>query len=114
MSVPRVFIPQIVKRFDQVKRVSVDVHDFTPAEVFGQLEIVLDENDDPTLISRMVPKVEKKLSDFSPDDFFLAVGSPVLIGVCCGVILRQNRRMKMLTWVREMKTYVQSEIVLSR
>lgn len=113
MSVPRVFIPQIVKRFDQQKRVWIEVYDFGPAEVFGQLEIVLDEGDDPALISRMVPKVEKRLSDFSPDDYFLPVGSPTLIAACAGVIFRRNPRMKMLTWAREMKTYVQSEIVLS-
>lgn len=108
--VPRIFVPQIVRRFDQSKGKLVNLHDFTPAMTFGQIEPILDENDDPNLLSRLTPKIKNRLSDFTHEDFFLAVGDPGVIAVCCGIILRQQPSMTMLKWVRELKTYVKLDI----
>jgi hypothetical protein len=113
MPTPRVFIPQIIKRFDRDTRRLVEMYDFTPAQQFGQLEVVLDDGDDPNLISRMTHKVRSRLATFTHEDYLIAVGDPCLIATCAGVILRRSPTLKMLKWVRELKTYIQTEIDLS-
>jgi hypothetical protein len=112
MPQPRVFIPQIVKRYDKVQRVVVDMHDFTAAQTFGKLETVLDDNDNPDLLSRMTHKVNQKLATFTHEDYLIAVGDPCLIAVCAGVILRRQPTLNLLKWQRELRTYVLMEITL--
>jgi hypothetical protein len=107
---PRVFIPQVVLRFNQGLGRLVPVYDFTPASQHGQLTTVLDENDDPDYLSRYGQKVKLALSDFTHEDFLLAVGDPCLIALCSAVIARKNPVFTMLKWQREIRMYVKIEV----
>ena len=109
---PRVFIPQVVLRWNNELRRLVPVYDFTPAAQHGQLTPVLDSDDDPNFLSRLAPKVKKTLADFTHEDFLLAVGDPCLIALCSGVILRRSPSLTMLKWQREIKMYVKVEITV--
>ncbi len=109
---PRVFIPQVVLRLDKGIGRLVPQYDFTPAAQHGQLTPILGEDDDTDYISRMVPKVKKALSDFTHEDFLLAVGDPCLIAVCAGVISRKMPTFTMLKWQRSIKMYVKTEITI--
>jgi hypothetical protein len=107
---PRVFIPQVVKRFDSRKGASVPVFDFTLAASFGMLTPILAEDDDPIYLARITPKIREALKDFSADDFFLAVGDPSVMAVCCGLILRRHKTMKMLKWDKKLARYFTIEV----
>jgi hypothetical protein len=107
---PRVFIPQSVRRFNAAKGITEAAHDFTGAMQHGQLTTILDDDDDPVYLSRYVPKIKKALSDFTHEDFLIAVGDPSLIALCSGIIARRQPTMTMLKWERSLRMYVKLEI----
>lgn len=109
---PRVFIPQIVTRYNEAAGAQVPVFDFSPAAQFGQLTPVLGPEDNPLFIARLTDKIKKALADFSPDDFLLAVGDPSVIAVCSGIIMRRQNSIKLLKWDKRMTIYTPMEIKL--
>lgn len=106
----KVFIPQIVTRFDHVSGKKIPAFDFSAAAQFGQLEAILDENDDTLFLARITQKIRKSLEGYSENDFLLAVGDPSVIAVCAGIIFRRRTKMKMLKWDRKMQTYLCLEL----
>ncbi len=110
MSLQRVFIPQLVTRFDHSKGHAVPMFDFSPAAQYGQLTPILDESDDPLFLARLAPKIRKMLDGFTEHDYLLAVGDPTVIAICAGLILRRHSNIKMLKWDRKMFTYIVLEI----
>jgi hypothetical protein len=109
---PRVFIPHIVRKFDHESGKLVQVHDFEEAMQFGQLMTVLDDGEDPNFITRLMPKIKRVLSDFTHQDYLLAVGDPCIIAACAGSILSKQPMLTMLKWQRSLRTYVKVEIKL--
>lgn len=110
MSLPRVFVPQIVMRFNEAANRVEPVYDFTAATQFGAIVPILDESDDPMYLSRLIHKINKALADFSPEDYFIAVGDPAVIATCAGIILRRQASMRMLKWSRKLTVYTPLEI----
>lgn len=110
MSVSKVFIPQIVERFDKQKEVMVAAFDFSAAAQFGQLTPILEAHDDSIFLARITLQIRKKLEEFTDDDFLLAVGDPAVIAVCAGIILRRHKTLKLLRWDRKTKIYHNLEI----
>jgi hypothetical protein len=112
MSNSKVFLPQIVHRYDASKQTLVPAFDFSAATRFGALVEILQPEDDITFVNRYMPKISASLEDFTEDDFFLAVGDPAVIAACAGVIFRQQSSMKVLKWDRKLRDYFISEIKL--
>jgi hypothetical protein len=109
----RVFLPQIVQRFDAAEGKMRPAFDFSAAAQFGQLIPILDAHDDPVFLARITSKIKKALEDFSEKDYLLAVGDPAVIAVCAGLILRRNgTRLNMLKWDRRLAIYIHQEINL--
>ena len=108
--VQKVFITQIVEKYDASARGMIPAFDFSSAAQFGQLTPVVEPEDNPLWLDRIVPKIKKSLESFGPDDYLLAVGDPSVIAVCSGIILRKQSSLKMLKWDRQLKTYIQMEI----
>lgn len=106
----KVFIPQIVKRFDDDAGKLVPAFDVSPAAKFGELTMILDHGDDPKYLSKVTEKIAKELEAFKFGDYLLAIGDPAVIAVCSGIILRKFHSMKMLKWDRQLKTYIELEI----
>lgn len=106
----KVFIPQIVRRFDGTAGELVPAFDLSPAAKFGSLTLILDQDDDTKYLSNLTGKISKELEEFKHGDYLLAVGDPSLIAVCAGIILRKFHSMKMLKWDRQLKTYIEMEI----
>lgn len=106
----RVFLPQIVERFDKDKGVMVAAFDFSAAAQFGQLTPILEKEDDPIFLARITGKIRKVLSDFTDNDYLLAVGDPAVIAVCAGIVLRRHKTLKLLKWDRRLRIYQQLEI----
>lgn len=107
---PRVFIPQLVERYDNASGLYVPVFDFTTAAAFGTLTPILERDDNPMYLARITTKIREALKDFSEDDLFLAVGDPSVIAVCSGLILRRQRTMKMLKWDKKLSRYFTIEV----
>lgn len=110
MNLPRVFIPQLVERFDAKMGRSVPMFDFTSAAVFGTLTPILDKDDDPLYLARLTPKIRTALADFDGEDYFVAVGDPSVIAVCAGLILRRRARFNMLKWDKKLSRYLTLEV----
>ena len=106
----RVFIPQLVERFDQGTGRLVPVFDFSAAASFGQLTPILEPSDNIQFLAHLAPKIRKALQDFGPDDYFVAVGDPTVIAICAGIIFRRNQRANILKWDRKLSIYNNIEV----
>lgn len=110
MNVSKVFLPQVVKRFDHSSGAMMPAFDFSAAAQFGQLTPILEEADDAMFLARITPKIRAALEGFTENDYLLAVGDPAVIAVCAGLILRRFKRLNMLKWDRKLKVYISLEI----
>jgi hypothetical protein len=106
----KVFITQLVQRFDPGTKLMVPAFDFSAAAQFGELTPILTPDDDPKYIARITDKINSALESFTENDYLLAVGDPSVIAVCAGIILRKQPTMKLLKWDRQLKIYIQLEI----
>jgi hypothetical protein len=86
------------------------------AEAYGQLIVLL-----PSRMQIMVSALEavemigEKIKTFSDQDYLLAIGDPVAIGLASIVAARRNGgRVKFLKWDREEKRYyvVQTQVLI--
>jgi len=106
----KVFLPQIVERFDTVRKIMTPAFDFSAAAQFGQLTTILEAEDDPIFLARITPKIRKALDAFTDNDYLLAVGDPAVIAVCAGIILRRHKTLQLLRWDRKLRNYIHLEI----
>lgn len=108
----KVFIVQeIMRRMDsgQLER----IHDMTPAAVYGELVVLLSHSKAALTAAPTVHELTSKLRDFSDDDFLLAVGDPVNIGIATAVAAKVNHgRVKMLKWDREARSYIRIDFTI--
>jgi hypothetical protein len=73
--------------------------DFTPAEQFGELDIMLDHSASAFDLPPVQKLLHQKLMHFSNKDYILCVGSPVLIGLAVAIAADYNRgHVAMLQW----------------
>jgi hypothetical protein len=104
---PKVYIVQEAMRRDPHTGDLRPVHDFRPAAVYGELVTLLG-NERLTLSSGpVVHELTRKLRSFGDEDFLLAVGDPIAIGIATAVAARMNcGRVAMLKWDREARQYI--------
>ena len=84
------------------------------AEKFGDLKIMLSDRKQMILSSGPLTfELQKHLKDFNDNDYFLLIGDPVIIGVCCAIASDiNNGKFKVLKWDRIDKRYYDLEIDL--
>ena len=88
--------------------------DVLDCERFGT-PIIMFENPKQIQVNsnRFAFSVEKKLKDFTSEDFLLLMGDPVLIGIVCAVAAKiTNNNFKVLKWDRESAIYIPITIEL--
>lgn len=110
MTMPRVFIPQVVERFDHVANRFVPVFDLTEAATFGSLTTILDKNDDPMFLAQVTDKIRDALATFGENDYFVAIGDPSVVAICAAIILRRQSTIKMLKWDKKLSRYLTLEL----
>lgn len=110
MTMPRVFIPQIVEKYDHDRGIRVPVFDLTSAAAFGSLIPILDAQDNPMFLSVITEKIVAALEGFTEGDYFVAVGDPSVIALCAGIILRKQKSLKMLKWDKKLTQYLTLEL----
>lgn len=100
-NLPRVFVVQEDPRKNVMS-----------AEEFGVLTPVLGPDAQITFASApWVRKIRTALHDYNGEDYLLAIGDPVAIGVCCAVAAEATGgTFKMLKWDRQERRYYPVEI----
>jgi len=78
---------------------------FLPAEKFGELVVLFDNNISPTHLQRIYPELCSKLSNIKANDFLVPVGPPTLIALAGHAWLDKLGVINMLTWDRETSQY---------
>jgi hypothetical protein len=110
MSASKVYIPQIVEVYSESNNRHTPLFDFSDAERFGHLVAVLEPSDNPSFLALLTTKIRKALVPFTINDYLVAVGDPAIIGICAGIILRRQKKLKMLRWDRRLKMYIELEL----
>ena len=84
------------------------------ASDFGYLVICLPNRDQAILSTApYVQKMQKNLQDFRKEDYLLAVGDPVIIGISTAAVCDiTNGQFNMLKWDRENQCYYNVKINL--
>lgn len=74
---------------------------------FGSIEYILEAREQITFAPRSwVRRIMTSLRAFTDDDYILAIGDPVAIGVACAVAARATGgQFKMLKWDRQESRY---------
>lgn len=102
----KVYVVQRQLRRDESGRM-VFAHDFTPAENFGRIVVLLDHSASPYATKSVCTVLHNALCEFSDDDYLLLVGAPSLIGAAMSIAADYNDgRVKVLNWSKAENTYV--------
>lgn len=74
---------------------------------FGKMELLLPANHQTVFdSSATVRELKNKLRHFGKQDYLLAVGDPVAIGIACAIAAANNGgRFKMLKWDKQERMY---------
>jgi hypothetical protein len=87
------------------------VFDITPARVYGELKILITSNSIGVSVQPLISILRQNLKDFNDDDYILAIGDPVAIGIVTAIATEFNRgRVKVLRWDRQTKQYIEMQI----
>lgn len=109
---PRVFIPQIPSRFDTRINSWVPTVSVNAAKEFGELKVML-----PPEASRLDPEtmatlLRAAMADYGPEDYMLALGNPVIIGITAVLADRASSLLRILQWDKDTRKYDLIEVQL--
>ncbi len=112
----QVFVPHCPTRYDPLDQRRVPTVDLAPAAAFGKLRRLTnesislhDQHGMDIAIGQVLLALEE--SDISADDFILAVGDPVLIGVSIAKALElTDGKVNVLRWDRTNRAYIKFEV----
>jgi len=77
-----------------------------PASEYGELKVLLPPGQIMLATAPTVSLLRKNLRDYSDDDFLLAMGDPIAIGLAVAIAANNNGgRVKMLKWDRRELRY---------
>jgi hypothetical protein len=87
------------------------VFDITPARAYGELKILIRSNTIGVSVQPLISILRQNLKDFNDDDYILAIGDPVAIGIVTAIATEFNRGcVKVLRWDRQTKQYIEMKI----
>lgn len=110
---PRVFVTQIPSRRDKGTRIWVPTVNIAPAEKFGELVTLLPPGSQFFAAKEVVRLIKERLHelDYQPQDYFLPLGSPVVMTVAGAIAARRgNGRLNVLVWDGHGSNYVAYEL----
>jgi hypothetical protein len=111
MNNARVYVPQQTMR--RTPAGFVPLHDLSPAMEFGRLNILLPSGPVSLEMGPIVAIMREKLETFGDDDFIIATGDPAVISAAVIVAAaRNNGRVKLLRWDRNVAMYMALQIDL--
>lgn len=73
--------------------------DYSPAEQFGEIVYLLNDQARPFILQPIIAELHEKLRDFSDSDYLLLTGNPTLLGLCFAIAADYNDGcIKVLQW----------------
>ena len=104
--VSRVFAVQSPTRRDRRTGRQVQMFDFSDAERFGELIIVMDADIKPTSQVTVERALWDALESFQEDDYLLLTGNPIIMSLATTVVMEQTSgHCKFLQWSGERQAY---------
>lgn len=113
MRAPRVYIPQVpTRRARSGER--EEVHDLSPAVLFGELTPVVSPHCKPFNPSSYLPEMWDVLQHAQPTDYFLPIGNQVIM-VAAGIVMQRivGSPLQVLKWHGKDERYELVEIDFS-
>lgn len=109
----KVFVPQQPSRFDAATRLWIPTVNLDPAKEYGAVEVMLPPNANRLHTAPLIAALKDKMSEFTEDDYIVAVGDPSLIAAAACIASRKTGGLlKMLKWDRMSRNYIPVEIQL--
>ena len=123
----KVYVPQVTMRFEPneplVRGVTLErnngtgrmvpAYNFESVKEYGEITTILEADQNPFVSGVVVPKLKAALANFDPaNDYLLATGEPIIIGLCIGIIMEKSDSFKALKWNRKWKKYTIMRIEL--
>lgn len=109
----KVFVPQQPSRFDAATRLWIPTVNLDPAKEYGAVEVMLPPNANRLHTAPLIAALKDKMSEFTEDDYIVAVGDPSLIAAAACIAARKTGgSLKMLKWDRMSRNYISVEIQL--
>lgn len=109
----KVYVPQIPSRFDQQIKRWVPVMNLDPAKQFGDIEILLPPDGGRIPAKDITQIIAKGLKPITPQDWLLAIGDPLAIGVMMIYAARYlNGELRVLRWDKRSSQYHQLTVSL--
>lgn len=105
----KVFVPQVPSRFE--KGVGwVPQVDLSAAGKFGEIIVMLPPEANRLHTSPLAAALREKMSDFSKEDYLVAVGDPTIIGVAAALAaVKTGGLLRFLKWDRQTSDYIVTE-----
>lgn len=90
-------------------------HNISSALLYGDVEAVLPPNQQIAFSTvPTIRRIERKLENFSDDDYLLLTGDPTCIGISCAIAAKNNNgRFKCLKWDRKERLYIPIEVEIN-
>ena len=101
-----VYILQNPKKWDRVAEVWVDKYDFKPAEKYGSLHYVIEDNRTPFSGWPFIRKLKEELADYDEQDYILATGSPETIFLAGMIVQQRVGCVNLLTYDKQKQDYL--------
>lgn len=109
--VPKVYVVQYQQKWDG--NGFVPKYDLSSAHLFGEIEYLLSPTARPFNPVPIVTELDRKLAQFTIQDFLLLIGNPVLIGMVCAIASNKtNGVLKVLQWSGKDQQYIKIELNL--
>lgn len=103
----RVFLVQNTKWVDPKDGQLKNKFDFTAALQFGSIRELLEPTASPFDLPPVIRKLQAGLRDYTPQDYLLLVGSPVLIGLAVAIAADYSSgHVAMLQWSGAKRQYI--------
>lgn len=111
VAAARCFVPQTPTRYDKVAGVRRPTVDLSPAKKFGELTVCLPSEMSPYLTMPAYQLMEERMRGFTRDDFLIAIGDPILIGMAFRIAARKTGgKFTMLKWERFSSEYLRVNV----
>jgi hypothetical protein len=102
---PRVFVIQDQKVFDQQH--GTVSKDYSDAKRFGEITVILENSATPFDLPPLMVRLHEVLKTAKPEDWFIPVGNPVLIGLTIAVAAEYLKgKLRMLQWSGSSRSYI--------
>jgi hypothetical protein len=103
---PKVYAPQVPARFDTGSGLWIPSVDLGAATQFGEIVECLPPGATRLHTAQLVVALKDQMSEYSPEDFVIAVGDPSLIAAASVIAYKKVGYIQLLKWDRLSRVYI--------